>query len=164
MRFASMVVLLCASLAVAREPFHLEVGANPPAFELPRLTGGKTSLASLQGKWVVLDFWATWCPPCRDELPWLVRLAKKFEARGVVFVAMNQDEVDQRAVVSEFVKTVPGLDALTVLSTTPLRDAFRVDGIPTLYVIDPKGHVYASAEGRLDETALSSMLERVTKH
>ena len=69
--------------------------------EKHELMGGKLQLSSLRGRVVVLDFWATWCPPCRAELPWLLRLAQRGQSRGVYFVAMNQDEVDQRSLAAQ---------------------------------------------------------------
>lgn len=163
-RAMTVAVVVLGLSAGAREPFHLPADSQAPAFEVPRLGGGKVSLAQLKGHWVVLDFWASWCPPCRDELPWLNQLAKKYEPAGVVFLAMNTDEgPQQKELAIEFAKTVPGLERFVVLSPPALKDTYRVDGIPTLYVIDPEGKVYASAEGRLPEAAVDSMLARVTK-
>ncbi|HVG58695.1 MAG TPA: redoxin domain-containing protein, partial [Hyalangium sp.] len=61
-------------------------GAAPPSFQMERYGGGKLALSDLRGKVVMLDFWATWCPPCQEEMPSLVKLAKEYESQGLVFV------------------------------------------------------------------------------
>lgn len=111
------------------------------------LEGAPVRLHELRGKIVLLNFWATWCPPCNDEMPELVELAKAYEGKGVVFVAMNPDESPDavRAWLAHHDDVRPYIG----LSTADSASAFRVEALPTTYVIDAQGNVSRSARGRV---------------
>jgi len=158
-----LALTLIACAATAAPPPHLPRGEPAPDFKVERLVGGELTLASLRGRVVIIDFWATWCPPCRAELPWLLKLARRYESRGVVFVAMNQDDGPQRALATEFASELPGIDRFITLGGPSLAGPYRVDGLPTMYVIDAQGRVFASAEGRLTEEAVVGVLEQALK-
>ncbi len=160
-------VLLAAAIGAGAAPTtpppHLARGELAPEFKVERLVGGELTLSSLRGRVVVIDFWATWCPPCRAELPWLMDLARRYESRGVFFVAMNQDDGPQRALATAFAAELPGIDRFITLGGPKLAGPYRVDGLPTLYVVDRQGHVFASAEGRLTEAAVAGAIEEALK-
>jgi thiol-disulfide isomerase/thioredoxin len=156
----ALVLLASPGSASAPPLSHLAAGTAAPAFTVERLSGGTLSLEALKGKVVIIDFWASWCPPCRAELPWLVRLSQRYESRGVFFVAMNQDEGAQRALASSVTADVPGLDRFVTLGGPAIGNLFHVDGLPTLYLLDRQGRVFASAEGRLTEASFIEALER----
>jgi thiol-disulfide isomerase/thioredoxin len=138
--------------ADADAPRLLASGAVAPELGLERAQGGKLTLASLKGRVVLVDFWATWCPPCRAELPFLVKLAQRFQDRGLVLVAVNQDDAPaQKALVAEFAPSVPGLLPRVVYGTPATTTAWHIDGLPTLYLVDPKGRVFAASEGFTSE-------------
>lgn len=80
--FLFMAVLLALLLLEVRQPALHRLGQPAPAFTLERLGGGKLSSKDLPGRVVLVDFWATWCPPCVDEMPFLARIAKEYENRG----------------------------------------------------------------------------------
>src|SRR5207245_4206477 len=68
------------------------VGDHAPDFELRSLDGGRVSLSELRGKPVLLNFWATWCAPCRVEMPWLVELHEKYRAQGLQIIGVSLDD------------------------------------------------------------------------
>jgi thiol-disulfide isomerase/thioredoxin len=161
-RAGFLALLVTASPLWAAEPAPklLPVGAAAPPLVLERVEGGTLSLADLRGRVVLVDFWATWCPPCRAELPWLVRLAKRHAAEGLWLVAVNQDDAaQQRALVAEFAPTVPGLQAWAAYGSEALKQAWQVDGLPTLYLVDREGRVVAAHEGLLTEEAVTRAVE-----
>lgn len=161
---ALALALTLALPALAEGPALLPPGSQAPALSLERVGGGKLSLADLRGRVVLVDFWATWCPPCRAELPWLVKLAKKYEAQGVWLVAVNQDRADeQRALYAEFAPEVPGLSTWAVYGTDAVKEAWKVDGMPTLYLVDRTGRVVAGHEGRLTEEQVTRALEQALR-
>jgi thiol-disulfide isomerase/thioredoxin len=157
------VALLAGAAGGAPPGPHLAHGTPAPDFDVERLVGGRLRLSALRGRVVLLDFWATWCPPCRAELPWLMKLARRYEARGLAFVAMNQDEDGQRLLAARFASELSGIERFITLGGPAVGAPFRVDGLPTLYLIDRQGKVFASAEGRLTEEAVTAVIEQALR-
>jgi len=116
------------------EDFPLR-GQPAPLFTLQDLNGNQVSLAELRGKRVVINFWATWCGPCRMEVPHLEHLYKKYKARGLIVLGVN-NESDHQAV-RDFVKTQISYTVL-LDGHLPFID-YDVRGIPCTYYIDKDG-------------------------
>jgi peroxiredoxin len=96
----ALAVALAALGCGEREAAPLEVGRAAPEFVLPRLGGGELALRELRGKVVLLNFWATWCAPCEQEMPAMQRLYARLAPRGFELVAISED--DGPEVVDEF--------------------------------------------------------------
>lgn len=123
-----------------------------PDFTLERLDGSRVTLSALRGKVVVIDFWATWCPPCRAEMPWLVDMAKRLESRGVVFVAIDEDDPPgQVPLVRQFAQEVPGLERFAVLGNPDIETQYGVRSLPTLFVVDREGRIAERFVGQAEE-------------
>ena len=170
LRFDAVVVIVVVAAALlgwwdTSEAGMLETGSPAPDFTLQRRGGGTVALKDLAGKVVVLDFWATWCPPCVEEMPWLVRLAEQHQADGVVFVAASQDEPDEREkVVADFIqKRVPGLAPFVAWSDPAVTRAYGVQALPTLYVIGRDGKVLRRTRGLADESLVKGWVEEAAK-
>jgi len=134
-------------------------GSEAPAFDLEKHGGGRISSAELKGQVVLLDFWASWCGPCREEMPVLVELAKEFETKGVKFVAANAGDEDPQAAVAAFVKReVPAVEPYVGYADSFMAGKYRVAAFPTLYVIGKDGKVVASAQGAVSEWRLRRWL------
>lgn len=139
-----------------------EQAGRVPEFELPRLAGGTVRLADLRGKIVVIDFWATWCPPCRAEMPWLVAMAKKYEARGVAFVAISEDDPPgQIPLVTEFAQQVPGLERYAVLGDPEIESRYGVTSLPTLFIVDREGRLVQRFRGSTTEASVVGLIDRL---
>jgi thiol-disulfide isomerase/thioredoxin len=137
-----------------------EEGTPAPPFVLPRLEGEPVSLAELKGRVVVVNFWATWCPPCREEMPYLLKTVQEFEPRGVTLVAISNDDLpEQREVVTEFVKRLPALRPYVALGQGEVGAAYRVKALPSLFVIDRQGRVTASHQGQASEAQIRGWVE-----
>lgn len=153
-------LLAFPSPPVVRE--EAPVAASLPPFSLERLQGGQVTLASLRGQVVVIDFWATWCPPCRAEMPWLVQLGKRFESRGVAFVAISEDDPPgQVPLVTEFAREVPGLEHFAVLGNPEVESEYGVTSLPTLFIIDRQGRLVRQLTGAADEATVVALVERL---
>ncbi|MDM5326509.1 redoxin domain-containing protein [Neobacillus sp. CF12] len=115
----------------------LKVGAKAPDFELKTLTGETVKLSDLKGKKVMLNFWATWCPPCKAEMPAMEEFHKEV-GDDVVILAVNIDpHLDVQAFVNENGITFPiPLDA-----EDKVNETYQVLSIPTTYFIDTKGNI-----------------------
>jgi thiol-disulfide isomerase/thioredoxin len=134
-----------------------------PAFSLPTVDGTPVSLAALKGRVVLVDFWATWCPPCRAEMPWLVELAKQWEGKGVTFVAISEDDPpDQLPLVQKFTEQIPGLGRFAVLGNPEVESQYGVENLPTLFVIDRAGNVVTRLVGSTQRPVVEQLLERTT--
>lgn len=132
-----------------------------PAFAVERLEGPSVSLASLQGKVVVVNFWATWCRYCLEEMPYLISTVQAYEAKGVTLLAMNTDDVDgQRAKVAQFHERFPQIVPYSVLSRPEIGEAYEVKALPSVYVINRKGEISASLRGQATESQLKRWIER----
>jgi len=110
-----------------------------PAFELRDLSGNVVSSANWKGKVVVLNFWATWCPPCREEIPEMIQLQNDYKDR-LVIIGVSEDE-DPPEKVLEFVKQ-KGINYPVVMATPELIEKYGgVAALPTSFVIDTQGGV-----------------------
>lgn len=141
---------------------HLAGGQPAAAFTLETWEGGKVSLAALRGKVVMIDFWATWCPPCVEEMPTLVKLAKEYESRGLVFVAASRDEPETwKTDVSLFAeRSAKDLTRYVAWADDATGDAYHVSVLPTLYFVDRQGNVQEAYSGFADEKSLRARIEQ----
>jgi thiol-disulfide isomerase/thioredoxin len=140
-------------------------GASSPAMQMPRYGGGTLVMTELQGKVVMLDFWATWCPPCQEEMPSLVKLAKEYESQGLVFVAASRDDDDvKEELVTQFVnRYLPDLAPYVVYANDEMAMAFKVEALPTLYFLDRDGKVTDAVRGMMSEPAIRRRIENALK-
>jgi thiol-disulfide isomerase/thioredoxin len=138
------------------EPVSPLVGKPAADFTLSDLSGRKQRLSALKGKVVLLDFWATWCGPCRRELPTIVKLHKELSPRGLAVVAVNVGE--PRATVSGFVKQNQLTLPVWLDSDTQVSAKYGASSIPTLVVIDRAGKVTAYKVGMRDEVTLRALV------
>jgi cytochrome c biogenesis protein CcmG/thiol:disulfide interchange protein DsbE len=138
-------------------------GQRPPApaFELPRFDEGTLSLASLRGQYVLVNFWASWCIPCRDEAPLLERAWREYRARGLVVVGVNiQDlEPEARKFIAEFKVSYPNVRD----RDGRVSRAYGTTGVPESFFIDREGRVVrkfpgAAIEWRIWQEAVDGMI------
>jgi thiol-disulfide isomerase/thioredoxin len=138
----------------------LEEGSAAPPFTLERPNGPPIELASLKGKVVVVNFWATWCPPCREELPYLVKTVQEYEPKGVTLVAIsNDDRPGQREAVRRFLNAFPQLAPYAALGEPDVGQRYQVQALPSVYVIDRDGHVSSSFQGQATERQLRRWID-----
>lgn len=128
------------------------------SLDLPTLQGGKWSLAQAKGDVVLVNVWATWCPPCRAETPGLVNIAKRYAAKGVqvVGVALDSDPHQVPEFVSRYGIPYP---ILFPAGDSPL--ASSVESLPTSFLIDRAGRVARMYLGAVDERTLVRDIERL---
>ena len=136
-------------------------GMRAPDFQLQGLAGQSVSLGALKNRVVMVDFWATWCPPCREEMPYLVKLAKEFEPRGVSFVAANNEDGmgTPESVKAWIEKTIPELAPYVAFANDQMLYAYKVEVLPTLVLIDGEGTILETIAGPVSERALRRKLE-----
>lgn len=131
-------------------------GQMAPAFTLPDTHGKKISLADYKGKAVVLDFWATWCPPCRIEIPWLAEFQTKYAGQGLQVIGISEDELDvnnPKELAKEKLDIATKAKALGI-NYPVLYDVANVStpyggvaGLPTTFFINREGKIVVSTVG-----------------
>ncbi len=123
-----------------------EVGQPAPQFTLPTLQQDKpTSLQQYSGKVVYLDFWASWCAPCRTSFPLLNKLHQKLKDKGFEVVAINQDE--DKAKAEAFLKEIPVDFTILRDATGEWSDKYVVESMPTSFIIDKQGVIQKIHKG-----------------
>ena len=137
------------------------VPLNAPRFELPDLGGTPHTNADYHGRVVLLNFWGSWCPPCRDEFPSLERLQEKLKSRDFTVLAITV--ADTHAWVDRFLGgRRPDFDIL-LDETYATSQAFRAAGVPVTYLLDRRGRLLAGKAGphSWDDPAVVRLIELV---
>ncbi len=119
-----------------------------PDFTLKDLKGNQVALKNFKGRVVFLNFWATWCPPCRREMPAMERLYKKLKDRGLVILAVDMQESEKlvKAFMSDFSLSFPALLDLD----GDISFLYGIRGLPSTYIIDREGMIIGKAVGPRD--------------
>ncbi len=134
-----IAALVIPKLLNQAEVKYATVGKPAPDFSLLSLEGKKISLSQLKGKPVILNFWATWCPPCKLEMPAVAKVYAKSGEKGFAVLTVNQQEDKQT--IEKFIKE-NGYTLPIVLDTAgEVADLYRVTGIPTTVFINSQGIV-----------------------
>lgn len=128
-----------------------EVGKPAPDFTVTTLSGAKVRLQELRGKVVFVNLWATWCPPCREEMPSMVRLYQAMRAKGVEIVAVSEDR--DRGALEKFVKRQGVTFPVALDQDKRVYGLYRATGVPETHLIDRQGIIRHSQIGPFDWTS-----------
>ncbi len=142
-------------------PQQVAKGKHPvaPGFDLPRLDRpGKLSLASLKGKAVVMNFWASWCGPCRDEVPVLERAWVKYRSRGLVVLGIDQQDLtsDARAFARKYHITYP------IVRDGPghVVAQYGLTGVPETFFVNRRGQLVGHVAAAISEAQLNEGIKK----
>jgi thiol-disulfide isomerase/thioredoxin len=142
--------------------FQAGRGPAAPAVSGPLVGGGRLSLAGYRGHVVVLNFWGSWCTPCREEAPDLAQLARQYGRPGVRFLGIDirDSPATAEAFMSDFRITYPSLNDPSDNLALDFRDTVPPAGIPTTLVISPSGRISARVIGEASYNELKSLIRR----
>ena len=146
MRTFALLLTLLASVAISTPTLALNVGDQAPNFQLPMLTTkGNLTLDQFRGKVVYVDFWASWCGPCRESLPLLSQMRREMKGQPFEILAINLDEEvkEGRLFLKKYPVSYPTLH--DAAGKTP--EVYGLKGMPTSYLIDKNGVVQAIHQG-----------------
>lgn len=135
------------------------LGKPGPAFELPDPDGGLRTLSEWSGKVVVVNFWATWCAPCREEMPLLAQLQRDYGASGLQVVGLAMDDMAAvRQFATEFAIEFPLLVGQEAVMKITRSYGNRIGALPYTAVLDRTGHLAYLKAGIIADEALRSVL------
>ena len=136
---ALMIMLVCTTASA-----QIPAGGPAPEISLPNVNDSVVSLSSLKGKVVLVDFWASWCAPCRQSIPSIVRLYNKYKDKGfeVLAVSIDEEKKDWQKAMKYFrMKYISLVD--TTGWASKIAAAYAVEGIPASFLIDQSGKIVA---------------------
>ena len=164
---ACLLALSCLTLLPAADPGVVTkdavVDRPAPALTFKDLAGKKVSLASFKGKVVVVDFWATWCEPCKSEIPGYIELQKKYGAEGLVIVGVSLDK-KKPAAVQKFAEEM-GMNYTLVMGAIEDVDKFGGDPngdivLPTTFLINRAGRVIHQKQGLMEHAKYEAIVKQ----
>lgn len=135
----------------------LTVGKEAPDFVLPNLNEKTVRLSDYRGKVVFLNFWATWCKPCREEMPSMEVLYKNFDKDGLVVLAVSIDRVTTKKDIPPFVNSMNLTFPVLVDSWGQTDKRYKLMGVPETYIIDQQGILREKIIGPRDWTVLDNL-------
>ena len=168
--FALMVVVVAGLLVLAKFQGRFPAGRHAsavaskghdaPDFVLTDLQGRTVKLSDLRGKAVVLNFWATWCPPCKEEIPWLVELQKRYGSEGLQIVGVSMDDGDQKDV--EKFAAENSINYPILLGKEKVAEQYGgIEYLPTTFYIDRNGVVVDRVFGQPAREEIEQNIKRV---
>lgn len=160
MRLRHLVMSLVCALGMLTAP--AQASESAPAFELPG-DHGSVALSRYRGQVVYLDFWASWCLPCRQSFPWMNGLQQRYGAKGLKVIAVNLDK-DRDAIARFIAATQPGF-TLAYDSEGAVAERYGVEVMPSSYLIDRTGNIVLRHRGfrEADTAALEEQIRSLLK-
>lgn len=130
-----------------------------PDFSLTTFQGETVTLSKLRGQVVVINFWASWCPPCREEAAYLERTWRKYQDQGVVFIGVDYADTEKEALayIAEFDITYPNGPDIG----TRIAQAYRIRGVPETFFVDGQGQLRGVHIGPLKPPQLDQKIEEL---
>ena len=140
----------------------LTKGDLAPDFTLTTLDGKKVQLSELKGKKVIVNFWATWCPPCKAEMPHMQNFYEDFsDEENIEILAVNMTSEDKEESVQNFVQDYELTFPIPLDTEGVVRETYQVLRIPTSYMIDTKGRIQNKIEGPMDENMIKDFVSNL---
>lgn len=133
---------------------------NAPDFTVPDLEGNSLTLSDFKGKVIILDFWTTWCPPCRRGIPDFVQLYEKYKHEGLVIIGVSLDGGDSRSV-KQFSKNYKINYPIVLGNFNVTQDYGGIRAIPTTFVIDGKGNIKEKYVGYQPRATFEEVVKRL---
>jgi cytochrome c biogenesis protein CcmG, thiol:disulfide interchange protein DsbE len=154
-RLAAFALLIACPLTA----WAVVAGEVAPGFALPTASGETVALEKLRGRVVYVDFWASWCGPCKRSFPWMNDLQQRYGDKGLSVVAINVDK--KRDDATRFLKQTPA--SFTVVYDEPgaTPAAYAVKGMPSSFLIDAKGNIVAVDQG-FHDAQKAALEERIS--
>lgn len=159
------LALLATLAACGRDTaaYVTRIGAAAPAYAAQRMDGTPVTLADLEGEAVLLNVWATWCKPCREEIPALDSLYREFGPRGFTVIGVSIDVISDTLRIAGFARDLGATYPLWLDPDDRVSSTFRAIGVPSTYLIDREGLLRWSRMGAVhaSDERLRAVLDSV---
>jgi len=129
-----------------------------PAFALKDASGKTIDLKKFRGKVVLLDFWATWCHGCKEEIPWFVEFDRKYAGKGLRVIGVSMD--DGWNVLKPFLTTTK-IPYRVVLGNEATAKSYKIESMPDTFLIDRKGNIAAAYTGMVDRANIEANIQQM---
>jgi len=140
----------------------IEKGDRAPDFELNDLQGNPIRLSDLEGKIVFVNFWATWCPPCRIEMPHMQKIYENYQSKDVVIVGVNLTPSEKNEdAVQEFVDKAQLTFPIVLDQTGEVNRTYQVVAYPTTYILDSKGIIKEKYRGAINYEMMENAIAKI---
>jgi peroxiredoxin len=137
-----------------------KVGDKAPDFQLAEITGRVHSLTDYKGKTVIVNFWGTFCPPCREEMPALQKQSAEWAGKGVVVLGVNL-QMDSDVAVKSFLSELNVTFTIVRDTSDEVRKTYGVTNFPTTFFVDANGKIRAIHSGQMDEAFIRNTLAEI---
>ena len=137
------------------------IGEQAPGFSLKTLDGGRMSLADFKGQPVLINFWASWCVPCRLETPELIRAYRAHQSEGLVILGVNLTSEDAMPDITSFVAEFGVPYPVLLDETGEVSQTYRMRGLPTSVFVDPEGVITEVYIGGMTHETIEQLLESI---
>lgn len=160
----AILLILAAAIVFAltskKETKVLAVGDKAPNFELLNMDGEKVKLSDYEGQGVFLNFWGTWCPPCKKEMPYIEKHFKEFKNKGVQVLSVNigESEFKVETFINQYELTFP---VLIDKNKSVSRNSYNVVPLPTTMLIDKNGVIKKIITREMSEAEIVSLMESI---
>jgi len=163
-RVAILGVLLVALVfaiysSLEKDPKAVKVGRDAPNFRLEQMNGAPITLSDLRGKGVVLNFWGTWCVPCKEEMPALQKQYEALKDKGLVIVGVNISE--SPITIEPFLKQYGISFPILLDRKSEVTKLYRIGPIPTTFFIDADGEVQEIFIGQMNESMIADKVAKI---
>jgi DsbE subfamily thiol:disulfide oxidoreductase len=160
-RLLPLAALLLAACDVPRGG-AVQVGAQAPAYAAETLDGEREALSRMRGKPVLLNVWATWCHPCREEIPALEQLHRAYGPRGLQVIGVSIDQGDQEQGIREFMQEFGASYPVWLDPDGEVQTVFSTVGVPSTFLIGPDGEMLWKHVGpvKADDAELLRLIEK----
>lgn len=163
--FIRILVVLTVGIVIGSAyTFSENIQKDRPAkeFSLKDLQSKKVRLSDFRGKVVLVNFFATWCPPCRKEIPELIKIYQRNKKKEVVILGISLDAEEASFVLRNFVRVMK-IPYPILIGTVEVAEDYQILGVPTTLVINQEGNIYKRFDGQIPpmhfENALNDLLE-----